>query len=581
MTEETEVDPITFEVIKNALASIADEMALVLMRSAYSPVVRDTMDYSTALCDREGRVVAQGLTLAIQLGAFPDLMRCVVVTFGNDMRPGDVFIANDPYGSGGQHLPDIYVVKPIFYGGALEGYATTMAHHSDVGGIAPGSVAMHATEIFQEGLRLPLLKLYEGGEKNQTLFKIIERNTRQPVEVLGDLRAQLAACHAAEKGLTELLVKYRAVPLHAYIEALHDHAERLMRMEIAAIPDGRYRYTDYIDGFGEEPEPIAIAVSLEVSGETFTVDLAGTSPQVAAAINCPIAMSKSVCYGAIRCIGSREIPNCEGYMRPISVVAPEGTIVNPLSPAACAARGVIGYRVFDAIMAALAQVVPDKVIAASEGGPSLVSIGGYHQGKPFAMTEVMVATWGARAARDGIEGISNPIANLSNQPVELIEASLPLEVIRYGLNPDTGGPGEFRGGLGCVRDYRIRSAEASLTLRSDRRDHPPYGLRGGEPGGPSTSSLGEGTQSRALPTMPMEAFTLKNGDVFRHVAAGGGGFGNALEREPQRVLDDVIDEKVTVEAARERYGVIIDAGRLAVDGPATEALRRDRAATRA
>ena len=309
--------------------------------------------------------------------------------------------------------------------------------------------------------------------------------------------------------MTELLVKYRAVPLHAYIEALHDHAERLMRMEIAAIPDGRYRYTDYIDGFGEEPEPIAIAVSLEVSGETFTVDLAGTSPQVAAAINCPIAMSKSVCYGAIRCIGSREIPNCEGYMRPISVVAPEGTIVNPLSPAACAARGVIGYRVFDAIMAALAQVVPDKVIAASEGGPSLVSIGGYHQGKPFAMTEVMVATWGARAARDGIEGISNPIANLSNQPVELIEASLPLEVIRYGLNPDSGGPGEFRGGLGCVRDYRIRSAEASLTLRSDRRDHPPYGLRGGEPGGPSTSSLGEGTQSRALPTMPMEAFTLK------------------------------------------------------------------------
>ena len=574
MTKQIDIDPITFEVIKNALASIADEMALVLMRSAYSPVVRDTMDYSTALCDREGRVVAQGLTLAVQLGAFPDIMRKIVENFRADTHPGDVFIANDPYGSGGQHLPDIYVVKPIFHDGALEGYATTMAHHSDVGGIAPGSVAMHATEIFQEGLRLPLLKLYERGEENRTLFKIIERNTRQPIEVLGDLRAQLAACHAAERGLTEILVKYGSVPLKAYIEALHDHAERLMRAEIAAIPDGRYSYTDYIDGFGEEPEPIAIAATLEVRGETFTVDLTGTSPQVAAAINCPIAMVNSVCYGAIRCIGSRDIPNCEGYMRPITVVAPVGTIVNPLEPAACAARGVIGYRVFDAIMGALAQVVPDKVIAASEGGPSLFSIGGSHKGKPFVLTEVMVGTWGARAGRDGIEGISNPMANLSNQPVELIEAALPLEIIRYGLNPDSGGPGKYRGGLGCVRDFRIRAREASLTLRSDRRDHPPYGLLGGAPGGSSNNTLGEGAATRVLPSMPMEAFALKDGDVFRHVAAGGGGFGHAAERDPQRVLDDVIDEKVSIEAAREHYGVVIDAERSAVDGPATEKLRR-------
>ena len=580
MTKTFEFDPITFEVIKNALASIADEMALVLMRSAYSQVVRDTMDYSTALCDRKGRVVAQGLTLAIQLGAFPDLMRHVVATFAADTHEGDVLIANDPYGSGGQHLPDIYVVKPIFLDGELQGYATTMAHHCDVGGIAPGSVAMHATEIFQEGLRLPLLKLYEGGAENRTLFKIIEKNTRQPVEVLGDLRAQLAACHAAEKGLTELLLKYGVSPLNAYLEALHDDAERLMRMEIAAIPDGRYSYTDYIDGFGEAPEPIAIATHLEVRGDTFTVDLAGTSPQVAAAINCPIAMINSVCYSAIRCIGSRDIPNCEGYMRPITVVAPPGTIVNPLPPAACAARGVIGYRVFDAIMAALAQIVPDKVMAASEGGPSLFSIGGTHEGKAFSLTEVMVGTWGARKGRDGIEGISNPIANLSNQPVELIESALPLEIIRYGLDPDSGGAGKYRGGLAFVRDFRIRTDAASLTVRSDRRDHPPYGLLGGEPGAPSMNKYNGGAGERVLPSMPMEAFALKRGDVFRHVGAGGGGFGDPTEREPQRVLDDVIDEKVSVEAARERYAVVIDPEGLTLDGPATEALRRDWAAAR-
>ncbi len=578
MTERFEFDPITFEVIKNALASIADEMALVLMRSAYSQVVRDSMDYSTALCDRDGRVVAQGLTLAVQLGAFPDLMRHVVEAFGADTQEGDVFIANDPYGSGGQHLPDIYVVKPIFVDGELEGYATTMAHHCDVGGIAPGSVAMHATEIFQEGLRLPLLKLYEGGVENRTLFKIIEKNTRQPVGVLGDLRAQLAACHAAQKGFTELLVKYGVSALNAYLEALHDEAERLMRMEIAAIPDGRYCYTDYIDGFGDEPEPIAIAVALEVAGENFTIDLTGTSPQVAAAINCPISMSNSSCYAAIRCIGSRDIPNCEGYMRPITVVAPPGTIVNPLPPAACAARGVIGYRVFDAIMAALAQVVPDKVMAACEGGPSLFSIGGTHEGRAFALTEVMVGTWGARAGRDGIEGISNPIANLSNQPVELIESALPLEIIRYGLEPDSGGAGKYRGGLAFVRDFRIRTGEATLTVRSDRRDHPPYGLLGGEPGTPSINKFNDGAGERVLPSMPMEAIALKKGDVFRHVGAGGGGFGDPAEREPQRVLDDVIDEKVSIEAACERYGVVIDPRRLTVEGPATEALRRRLAA---
>ena len=227
------IDPITFEVVSNALSTTADEMALTIMRSAYSQVVRDTMDYSTALCDRNGAVIVQGLTLAVQLGAFPDAMRNLIEQFGDDMHPGDVFIFNDPYGAGGQHLPDIYIIKPIFLDGRVEGYAATMAHHSDVGGLTPGSVAIHATEIFQEGLRLPIVKLYEMDKPNTTAFRIIERNTRQPVQVIGDIKAQVAACSAGERGLLELLRKYGTDRLRVYLEERQSRAERLMRAEIA------------------------------------------------------------------------------------------------------------------------------------------------------------------------------------------------------------------------------------------------------------------------------------------------------------------------------------------------------------
>ena len=565
------LDPITFEVVKNALSSIADEMALVIMRSAYSPVVRDSMDYSTALCDRHGQIIAQGLTLAVQLGAFPDGMRHLLAQYGNDVNEGDVFLFNDPYGSGGQHLPDIYVIKPVFHGGSLEGWVCTMAHHSDVGGIAPGSTAMHATEIHQEGLTLPTLKLYEGGKANTTLFRIIEKNTRQPVQVLGDLRAQLAACSVGERGYLRLLAKYGAATLHPYLEELQDQAERMMRAVIRDIPDGTYSFDDWIDGIGDVPVPIRIAVTVTIKGDEVDIDLAGTSGQVPAAINCPISMVNSVAYCAIRCMTSTGIPNCQGYMRPIRIRAPEGTIVNPLPPAACAARGVIGYRVFDAIVGALAQVVPDKVIAGGEGGPTLLSIGGRHRGKPFVLTEVMVGCWGARATRDGVEGISNPAANLSNQPVELIEAELPLQVTEYALVPDSGGGGKHRGGLAFSREYRLLADDAVFTLRSDRRDHPPYGIAGGRSGSPSGNILNGGGRSEVLPTMPMKAIQLRKGDVFRHVSAGGGGYGEPMSREPDLVLADVVAEKVSVVAARDVYGVVIDGGRVDV---AATALRR-------
>jgi N-methylhydantoinase B len=569
------VDPITLEVIRNALSATADEMALIIMRSSYSPVIRDTMDFSTAVCDASGAAVAQGLTLAVQLGAFPDIMRIVVREQADRLRPGDVLIANDPYGAGGQHLPDIYVIQPIFVADRLCGYATTMAHHSDVGGITPGSVAIHATEIHQEGLCLPMLKLFEAGRQNETLFRIIERNTRQPTQVLGDLRAQVAACAAGVHGFAALVEKYGMSDLQRYLDALHAHAEQTMRRAIAGIPDGSYTHCDFIDGIGEEPQALRIQVTVTIKGEEIDIDFAGTAPQIPAAINCPIAMARSAAYCAIRCLVDEDVPNCDGYMRPIRITAPAGTIVNPVAPAACGARGVVGYRVFDAIIGAMAAVVPDKVIAGCEGGPSLFSVGGVHEGERFVLTEVMVGSWGARATRDGEEGISNPAANLSNQPVELIEAELPLEILRYGLVPDSGGAGRNRGGLAFVREFRFLAQETEFTLRGDRRRHRPYSVAGGREGAPSSHVfLPANGRPRELPTMPMQSFRARPGDVFRLVSAGGGGFGNPLERDPRRVVEDVRQGKVSRTAAAEQYGVVTDASGLRPDLAATAALRR-------
>lgn len=552
---ELEIDPITAEVVLHALGSTADEMALVIMRSAYSPVVRDSMDYSTALCDRHGQIVAQGLTLAGQLGTFPSIMRHIVSRSG-DTGPGDVFIANDPFDAGGQHLPDIYVISPVWHEREIEGYAATMAHHSDVGGLAAGSVALHASEIYQEGLRMPILKLIDGGVTNEAIIEIIAHNTRAPTEVLGDLRAQLAACRIGDAGLTRLIAKHGVAEFRGYLDALQMMAERMMRQAIASLPNGHYAFTDFIDGYGERPVPLPIEAAVDILDDSVEINFPNAPRQVEASLNCPVGMVFAACYCAIRQIVDLDLPNCEGYMRPIAITAPEGSILNPVLPASCGARGVVGYRVYDAVMGALAQAVPERVRAPGEGGPTLISFGGYLGERPYVLTEVLVGNWGARIGQDGVEGISNPLANLSNQPIELIESDFPLEVIRYGFVPDTGGPGEFRGGLAFCRDYRSLADGMRMTIRTDRRSHPPHGFHGGHAGAPSTVVINPGTEGETLlPTMPMGSIELNRGDVVHHQSAGGGGVGSPERRAPEAVLADVLDGKVSERAAREHYGV--------------------------
>jgi N-methylhydantoinase B len=574
------MSPFLLEIVKNALETIADELALIIMRTAYSSIVRDAMDYSTAVCDRDGRTLAQGLTTPLHLGSFFDAMQNLIAVArrGGGVKPDDVFIFNDPYLAAGQHLPDIYIVKPIFVEGALEGWATTVAHHNDVGGIVPGSNAIGSTEIFQEGLRLPVLKLFDGGVENRAVWDIISANVRVPDKVIGDLRAQIAACHVGEREMAALFARYGSTVLREAFAAIHDYAERLTRAELAEIPDGVYRFENHIDGFGEDPQPIAFRVALTIQGDSAKVDWTGTAGQVPAGINSPVPFTKAAVYAALRSVLSNDIPNAQGFTRAIEVLAPPGSIANPRPPAACGARGITGFRMIDCLMGALAQAVPDRVPADSSGGSTLPSIGGIHQGRAFVNVETLMGTWGAAPTHDGQEGVAHVGANQSNVPIEMIEAEYPIRIEKYAMVADTGGPGRFRGGLAMLREYRLLADQAVLTVRSDKRRFPPYGLHGGKSGSPSLNVVNPDGEARVLPVLLTDPYPLRKGDVFRHVMAGGGGYGDPLERDPALVLRDLEQGRVTLEHAREAYGVVVaaDDGRFAVDSAATAALRNNR-----
>jgi N-methylhydantoinase B len=571
---KNKIDPITLEVIQNALNAIGDELALVIMRTAYSNIVRDSMDYSTAVCDHNGRIIAQGLTTPVHLGSFPDAMGKLMDLYGEDAQSGDVFLFNDPYGAGGMHLPDFYIIRPVFVDNKLEGFVATLAHQIDVGGMAPGGMAVYSTEIFQEGLRLPILKLYEAGKPNEAIFRIIERNTRQPIEVLGDIRAQLAACGKGEQGFSKLIERYGSETFRQYTAELHDYAERLIRAEIKDLPNGIYSHVDWVDGFGEDPEPIRFKATVNISEDEIFIDWKGTSKQVNAAINGPMPTTKAMAYLAVRCAIQAQIPNCEGYMRAIKVSAPLGSIVNPIEPAACGARGIICFRMFDTLLGAFAQILPNRIPAANEGGSSAPHIAGRHQDNtPFLISGGLMGCWGGSKERDGYEGISNPAANLGNTPVELLESQQPIEITRYGFVQNSGGPGRSRGGHALMRGYRLLADKAHLVMRSDRRKVLPYGLEGGLPGTPSWNIINSGSEQKLLPVCPMESIPMNRDDEFLHIQAGGGGFGNPLERDPQKILNDAMNELITIEYALDVYGVVIRDE--AIDLEATENRRTE------
>jgi N-methylhydantoinase B len=452
------------------------------------------------------------------------------------------------------------MILPIFAGERLAAFVATLVHHTDVGGMAPGSMALAATEVFQEGLRIPLVKLYDEGRPNTALFALLARNSRMPSELIGDLRAQEAACKAGERGVRKLLEKFGAQPFADYCDALHDYAERLTRAEIAAMPDGDYFYEDYIDGLGSNPTPITFKVRVTVDGTNLSVDWSGTDKQVKGAINGPIATTISVTYAALRCAIGTSVPNCDGFSRALTVKAEPGSIVNPEEPAACAARGVIAYRMFDVLLGAFAQIVPQRMPALGEGGPSVVTFSGRERSRNWLVTDGILGSWGGRPRKDGVDGAANPVGNMANQPIELIEARLPIKILRYELVNDSGGAGKHRGGLAIRRSYEVLSEEAELSLRSDRRNHAASGLQGGLPGSPSLNILSRSSGVELLDVMPLGLIAVKRGDRFTHIAPGAGGYGDPLARPSRQVLEDVLDGKISVALAEQIYGVVLKDG---------------------
>ena len=566
-------DPIAFELFKNSIFSIADEMALTIFRTTYSGVLKDNMDYSTAFADANGRLVAQGLTLPGHLGSIPTALAVVVERFKGNINEGDIFAMNDPF-DGGMHLPDIFVFKPIFKDGTRVAFAATICHHTDVGGRVAGSNASDSTEIYQEGLRIPPLKLYDRGKRNETLIAIIEKNVRLPIKVFGDLRAQLAACHIAERQFLELIERYGQERVALYMDEVIDYAERLTRSALAELPDGRWSFEDWIDDDGVDVgKPIRLLCTITKQGDSMTVDWTGSSPQVKGAINNTFSYSKAAAYTAVRSVLPPGIPNNEGVFRAIEVICEPGTVTRGVLPAACAARGLTGFRMTDCCFGALAMMLPDKVNAAGDGGNTGISIGGYHADRsPFIYVDFTCGAWGARPWADGLDGNSHMFANMASHSIEVTEAEHPIQILAYEFLTDRGGPGKYRGGVPFYRDYRFLEKEAVLQVRSDRRTFRPFGLYGGYPGRPSMNWLDPEGERKPLPSKP--TMMIEEGAVFRHEVAGGGGWGDPLERDPGAVLMDVRNEKVSLEAARKDYGVILDPARWEVDTAATTSLRQ-------
>jgi N-methylhydantoinase B/oxoprolinase/acetone carboxylase alpha subunit/N-methylhydantoinase A/oxoprolinase/acetone carboxylase beta subunit len=543
-------DPMSLEVVKNGLNSIADQMSVTLARTARSLGIKDARDFSVALCNPQGELIIGGIGLAVHLGAIPPAMAATLIEFRGQISPGDVIFMNDPY-SGGMHLPDIFVFKPVFYDDTLLGFAAVVAHMADIGGRVPGGNAADSTDIYQEGLRIPPMKLFRKGELDRSWLRLIGANVRQHETVLSDIFAEVAACTIAETELHKMAQRFGVKSLQIHMKELLDYGERMARAALPGLRKGRYSFVDHIDDDGLDGDPVKIAVSVDIQENGITVDFSGSSAQVRGAINAPLSITQSASAFVVKAVLGTEIPNNAGFQRVLKVIAPEGTITNMSFPSACAARAVTAYRVTDAVLGAFAQGLPDRVPAAGDGGPAVISVGGEDEnGQPFVFMEIVSGASGGRPNADGLEGVAAPIANTQNTSCELIEATFPLRVEHYGFVPCTGGAGTWRGGLSVRRDVRFLGRTATLQIRSDRSRTRPWGLSGGLPGANSENRLYTTSQEwRRLPSKVV--LEIKSGEMWRHTTAGGGGWGDPSQRDVASLDRDENDEKAEKKAPAE------------------------------
>jgi N-methylhydantoinase B len=529
----TNYDPIRLEVFKHLFSSVAEEMGVVLRRTGYSPNIKERRDFSCAIFDAEGRMIAQAAHIPVHLGAMPLSVQACLEAL--DFAPGDVAILNDPY-QGGTHLPDITMVTPIFLEDVgdrkLIGFAANRAHHSDVGGMAPGSMPL-SHEVYQEGIIIPPLKLVRGGWTNQGVWDLLLANVRTPKERAGDLRAQVAANQKGVERMYELVSRYGQEEVENYMGGLLDYAERMTRRLIASLPDGTYRFNDRLDDDGVSPEPAEIAVTVTIQDDEVVVDFTGTSPQRRGGVNAVYAITLAATYYVFRALIGLDIPSNSGCLAPIRVLAPEGSLVNARPPAAVAAGNVeTSQRITDVLLGALAGACPECIPAASQGTMNNLSIGGWdpERDQPYAYYETIGGGMGARPTKDGASAIHTHMTNTMNTPVEALEYAYPLRVGRYEIRRGSGGKGRYRGGDGIRRDIEMLH-DAQVTILSERRKFRPYGLAGGESGQTGRNLLIKGNQIQELPGKV--SLELEAGDVISVQTPGGGGFGPPVERQKE------------------------------------------------
>jgi N-methylhydantoinase B len=557
-------DPATFEIVKNSFYKIAEEMRVVLAKTAFSPLLKSAGDYSCGVFDARGEMVAQGPDLPIHLGSMPDAVRAIIAVFGSDVHDGDVFIHNDPY-FGGSHLPDVNVVRPAFYSDRLLGYTCLRAHWPDIGSATPGSYGA-VTQIFGEGLRLPPLRLISRGVLNVDLEKLILANVRTPDERKGDLGAQLAATLRATERLKALAQRYGSASLIGYMAQVMDYSERMMRSTLMELPDGQGTFEDFCDGDGIADDAsgadaqFRIRVSVQKTADRLIVDFAGTDSQVKGPMNAPLSVTASGVYCGLKTAidPNNLIPPNSGCWRAIEIRAAKGLVVNAEFPAPVVyANHEISHRVADMVMGALANFMPEQVMACSQGTSAILTLGGVdpRNGRHYVSYETIKGGFGARPNKDGINCIASGISNTMNTPVEILEMAFPVRVEAYEVNPDSGGAGRYRGGCGAKRVWRVLDgADATGALCMERMTSPPFGLRGGCAGATAlvTLTTPDGV-TRLLPGKG--AFAVPAGSVIDMITPGSGGFGPVAERDPTAIGRDLIDGYVSAAAATRDYGV--------------------------
>ena len=563
-----EVDPVTVEVVTGGLAAGAREMGITMRRTSRSTIFNEGNDYSCGIFNARTELVSHGEFLPIHLGSLPYSVNYAIEEVGADrFRPGDTVILNDPF-RGGSHLPDVTLVTPIFYRDRVIGWGANRAHHLDVGGTVPGSFYAQARENYQEGLRIPPVKLIKEGRINEEIMQMILANVRLPENMRSDLLSQVSANLTARRRLIELVERYGLETVERCMTIEMDNSERRIRSVIAGWPDGDYHAEDSIDNDGITDVPRTVRVTVKVRGDGVIVDFTGTDPQVEGPLNSVLGYTASGVYMTIQAATDPTIPPNGGCYRPVEIVAPKGTFVNPEFPAACTGGNEIVFVIHNAVYRALGEIPRDianpvRLMAADQGSSNNLFLSGFGEdGKRFVLYEYPEGGWGGAEGRDGQSAVYSIIGNTWNLPVEAIEMKYPLRIDRYELRRDSGGPGEWRGGLSIRRDYRMLAPTGEMSVLGNRVRVPPYGLFGGHTGAPARYRLDPDTPDER-PAAPefgakKSMVTLRQDQVVGQETAGGGGYGDPLDRDPSAVARDLEYGYVSATSAYEHYGVVVD-----------------------